>query len=76
MLQDIFQEAARDIGISKHLHAHIFRHTAATNLNKVGGIDITQNVLGHTLRQNTYKYTHLNPDVYAVYMKKHPYMNL
>jgi len=33
--------------------------------------------LGLRLRAvNTVQYTHLNPDVYAVYMKKHPYMNL
>ena len=75
-LQSIFQEAECDLNMSKHLHAHIFRHTAATLLNKVSTIDITQSVLGHTLRQNTDKYTHLNPDQYAVYMKKHPYMNL
>lgn len=75
-LQDIFQSAIDNIGIDKHLHAHLFRHTAATHLNKVAGIDITQNVLGHSQRQNIEKYTHLNPDQYAVYMKKHPYMNL
>ena len=75
-LQDIFQSAAAQLGIDKHLHAHLFRHTAATHLNRVAGIDITQYVLGHTQRENTLKYTHLNPDEYAVYMRKHPFMNL
>jgi integrase/recombinase XerC len=35
-LQDIFRNAADSIGIDKHLHAHLFRHTAATHLNKDG----------------------------------------
>lgn len=75
-LQDIFQSAADHLGIEKHLHAHLFRHTAATYLNKVAGIDITGAVLGHNRRENTEKYTHLNPDQYAIYMRKHPFMNL
>lgn len=75
-LQDIFHSAATQLGLEKHLHAHLFRHTAATQLNKVAGVDITQDVLGHTQRQNTLKYTHLNPDEYASYMRRHPFMNL
>jgi integrase/recombinase XerC len=73
-LQDIFRSAANQLSIEKKLHARLFRHTAATHLNKVAGIDITQQVLGHSRRANTLKYTHLNPDQYAVYMKKHPFM--
>ena len=75
-LQDIFHNIAKSCGIHKNLHAHLFRHTAATHLNRVAGTTITQQVLGHSLRKNTYKYTHLNPDYYATYMKKHPFMNL
>ena len=73
-LQDIFRRAADQLGIDKKLHARLFRHTAATHLNKVAGIEITQQVLGHSRRANTIKYAHLNPDQYALYMKKHPYM--
>jgi integrase/recombinase XerC len=73
-LQDIFRKAADQLGIDKKLHARLFRHTAATHLNRVAGIDITQQVLGHARRANTAKYAHLNPDQYAVYMKQHPYM--
>jgi len=73
-LQDIFRTAADQLGIDKKLHARLFRHTAATQLNKVAGIEITQQVLGHNRRANTLKYAHLNPDQYAVYMKKHPFM--
>lgn len=75
-VQDILCSALAELNIAKHLHAHLFRHTAATYLNKVAGTDVTQQVLGHASLSNTEKYTHLNPDVYAVYMKKHPYMNL
>jgi integrase/recombinase XerC len=73
-LQDIFRSAVDQLGIEKKLHANLFRHTAATHLNQVADIDITQCVLGHSRRANTLKYTHLNPDQYALYMKKHPYM--
>ncbi len=75
-LQDIFRNAADSCGIHKHLHAHLFRHTAATHLNRVAGTTITQHVLGQRLRKNTMKYTHLNPDHYATYMKKHPFMKI
>jgi integrase/recombinase XerC len=73
-LQDIFRTAADQLGIDKKLHARLFRHTAATHLNKVAGIEITQQLLGHSRRTNTLKYAHLNPDQYAAYMKKHPFM--
>ena len=72
-LQDIFKTAMDELGIDKHLHAHLFRHTVATHLNKVAGPEITQYVLGHASRKNTDIYTHLNPDIYAEYMNKHPY---
>lgn len=75
-LQDMFRSTANTLSINKRLHAHLFRHTAATQLNRVAGTTITQHVLGHSQRQNTYKYTHLNPDNYATYMKKHPFMKL
>ena len=75
-LQDIFRSTADTCGIDKHLHSHLFRHTAGTHLNRVAGTTITQHVLGHSLRKNTNKYIHLNPDHYAAYMKKHPFMKL
>jgi integrase/recombinase XerC len=72
----MFRTAANNLSIHKNLHAHLFRHTAATYLNRVAGTTITQHVLGHAWRKNTYKYTHLNPDHYAGYMRKHPFMKL
>lgn len=73
-LQDIFRTAADQLGIDKNLHARLFRHTAATHLNQIAGIEITQHVLGHRRRVNTLKYAHLNPCQYTVYMRKHPFM--
>ena len=75
-LQNIFKQTVDHLGIDKHLHAHLFRHTAATHMAKVTDFTITQHVLGHSCRKNTEKYTHLNSDQYAVYMKKHPFMKI
>jgi site-specific recombinase XerD len=47
-LQDICRTAADQLGIDKKLHARLFRHAAVTHLNKVAGIEITQQVLGHS----------------------------
>jgi integrase/recombinase XerC len=74
-IQDLLKKAMDELQIDKHLHAHLFRHTAATHLNKVAGPDITRHVLGHADASNTERYTHLNPDIYATYMQKHPYMS-
>jgi integrase/recombinase XerC len=73
-LQDIFRSAAKELGIDHPLHARLLRHTAATLLNKTAGTTVTQVVLGHERRHNTLRYTHLNPDKYALYMKRHPFM--
>jgi integrase/recombinase XerC len=75
-LHDVFQKAANALDIDKHLHAHLFRHTAATHLNKVSDPEITRHVLGHVRSSSTRKYTHLNPDQYATYMQIHPYMEV
>ncbi len=40
-LQDMFRSAADIQSIHKRLHAHLFRHTATTQLNRVAEIDIT-----------------------------------
>jgi integrase/recombinase XerC len=73
-LQDIFQVAGGELGLERPLHARLFRHTAATLLNKSAGTTVTQAVLGHERRHNTLRYTHLNPDKYARYMQRHPFM--
>ena len=73
-LQALFAAIADAVGLDKHLHAHLFRHTAATWLNVVAGTDICQQVLGHARRSNTVKYAHLNPYRYAVHMRSHPYI--
>lgn len=75
-VQSIFYLVAQKVGIEKKLHPHLFRHTAATHLNQVAGLEITQFVLGHQRQQNTHQYAHLNPDIYAEHLKNHPYMKL
>lgn len=73
-LQDMFARIVDAVGVDKHLHAHLFRHTAGTHLNKTAGTDICQYVLGHARRSNTVQYAHLNPDHYAGYMRCHPFI--
>ncbi|MBN2375514.1 MAG: tyrosine-type recombinase/integrase [Sedimentisphaerales bacterium] len=75
-LQSIFYQVAQMLGIDKKLHPHLFRHTAATQLNQVAGMEITQFVLGHQSQHYTHQYAHLNPDIYAEHMRNHPYMKL
>jgi integrase/recombinase XerC len=75
-LQSIFHKVAQTLGIDKKLHPHLFRHTAATHLNQIAGLQITQFVLGHQSQHHTHQYAHLNPDIYAQHMKNHPYMKL
>lgn len=73
-IQHIFSQASGLLGM--HICSRVFRHTAATQLNRIAGLDVTKQVLGHRRRETTQRYVHLNPDVYAEYMKRHPYMNL
>ncbi len=58
-----------------NLHPHIFRHSAATELNNIAGFEITREMLGHRNVQNTRKYIHLSPTSYGAYMKRHPYFS-
>ena len=58
---------------AQHLHPHIFRHAAATQLNETGGIDLTRQVLGHRHIENSRRYIHLSASSYGGYMKQHPY---
>ncbi|MFC1850338.1 tyrosine-type recombinase/integrase [candidate division CSSED10-310 bacterium] len=74
-VQDILQKAADNMGHEIHLHAHLFCHSAATHLNTVAGIIITAEVMGHAHLKNTDHYTHLNPNRYGDYMRRHPCMN-
>ena len=74
MVQHLFQKTSKELGI--HIHSHRFRHTAATFLNQVSGIDVTKEVLGHKRRKTTERYVHLNPDMYVEYMKRHPIMKI
>jgi site-specific recombinase XerD len=86
MAQHFFKEASNTLGM--HIYSRIFRHTAATQLNQIAGLEVTKHVLGHRRRESTKRYVHLNPDVYTVfnfvevqlylnkvkYMRRHPFM--
>jgi site-specific recombinase XerD len=65
MAQHFFREASN--ALDMHIYSRIFRHTAATQLNQVAGLEVTKYVLGHRRRESTKRYVHLNPDVYAVF---------
>ena len=72
-VQYVFDMAEKNLKTDKHLHAHLFRHTAATQLNQASGVDVTQAVLGHRSRRSTEGYVHLDGNVYAQYMNRHPF---
>lgn len=72
MIQHIISDASLALGMN--IHSHLFRHTAATHLNQIAGIEVTQHALGHRRMENTKRYVHLNPALYAEHMKRHPYM--
>jgi integrase/recombinase XerC len=72
-VQYIFDVAEKNLRPGKHLHCHLLRHTAATQINQSSGVDITQAVLGHRSRRTTEAYVHLDGDLYAKYMASHPY---
>ncbi len=76
ILQDTFKKVALECGIEKSLHARLFRHTAATYLTQVAGVDIAQEAMGHARRSNTLRYSHLDPNNYVEYMQRHPFMQL
>jgi integrase/recombinase XerC len=72
-VQYIFDTAEKSLAIDKHLHCHLFRHTAATQINQTAGVDVTQAMLGHRSRRTTEGYVHLDGTVYADHMASHPY---
>ncbi|HGY10977.1 MAG TPA: integrase [Desulfobacterales bacterium] len=72
-LQYIFDIAENELDITKHLHCHLFRHTAATQINQTAGLYITKSLLGHRSSRSTERYIHLDGTLYANYMRCHFY---
>ena len=54
-IQHVFSEASVVLGI--HINSRIFRHTAATEVTRIAGLDVAKEVLGHRRRDTPFKIT-------------------
>ncbi|MFP4568159.1 MAG: tyrosine-type recombinase/integrase [Candidatus Woesearchaeota archaeon] len=67
-VQLIVKRAGLRIGLKKHVHPHMFRHSFTTHLLD-SGIDVNsvQSLLGHTRPETTLRYSHaLKPKLIAI----------
>jgi len=68
------RRVAKQIGINKKLHPHIFRHSFATSLySATKDIGLVQIVLGHKDISSTMIYIHLADDTVKNGLYRHPY---
>ena len=76
-LRDAIIRSAQRAGIGRHVHPHMFRHSAATHLLKAGAdLRAVQEVLRHADIGSTQIYTHLDDqDVAEAHRKYHPLSN-
>lgn len=70
---EIFKERRSKAKLPAKLNPHLFRHSAATQLNEAAGFAVTRDVLGHKRDNNTQNYIHLSPSSFGELMKKHPF---
>lgn len=70
---EIFKDQCTKAQLPAKINPHLFRHSAATQLNEAAGFAVTRDVLGHKRDNNTKNYIHLSPSSFGKLMKKHPF---
>lgn len=73
---EIFEDERAKAKLPDKINPHLFRHSAATQLNEVAGFAVTRDVLGHRRDNNTKDYIHLSPSSFGQLMKKHPFHSI
>ena len=74
--KELFEDERARAKLPDKITPHIFRHSAATQLNEVAGFAVTRDVLGHRRDNNTENYIHLSPSSFGKLMKKHPFHSI
>jgi site-specific recombinase XerD len=60
-VNEVLKQLSNKAGIKKHVHAHLMRHSAFTNLLEFGvDISIIQKIAGHSSSKTTEIYTHVS----------------
>ena len=60
-VNEVLKQLSNKAGIKKHVHAHLMRHSAFTNLLESGvDISIIQKIAGHSSPKTTQIYTHIS----------------
>ena len=73
---EIFEDDRAKAKLPAKINPHLFRHSAATQLNEVAGFAVTRDVLGHRRDNNAKDYIHLSPSSFGQLMKEHPFHSI
>jgi len=61
-LEDMLKRLAKQAGMERRPHLHMFRHYAGTSMVQQGGIERARRLLGHQSPETTAIYSHLSVD--------------